>query len=186
MRFLPIEGTGLILIEPELHQDERGCFAEVLRQDQLAEHGIPTDLVQENFSRSTRGVLRGLHYQHPHAQGKLVRCISGAIYDVAVDLRRGSPDFGAWTAVEMHAGGHHTLWIPPGFAHGFYAMSELVEVTYHCTTYYRPEQSRTIAWDDPDLAIEWPIERVRDGDPILSEGDRAGSAFADAVPYEAN
>jgi dTDP-4-dehydrorhamnose 3,5-epimerase len=192
MRISPIDDTGLMMIEPDLIEDERGCFAETLRRDMLEEHGIAADFVQENFSRSERGVIRGLHYQHPRPQGKLIRCISGAIYDVAVDLRRASDGFGRWTAVEIHAGGHHSLWIPPGFAHGFYAMSDQVEICYQCTDYYLPDQSQTIAWDDPTLDIQWPFLEGADVDeetriaPILSESDRRGDAFTDAVVFEAH
>jgi dTDP-4-dehydrorhamnose 3,5-epimerase len=190
MQFEALGDSGLVMIQPEILQDGRGCFAEVLRKDELAEHGIATEFVQENFSRSQRGVLRGLHYQHPRAQGKLIRCLSGAIFDVAVDLRRASEGFGRWVAVEIHAGGHHSLWIPPGFAHGFYALTDQVEIAYHCTDYYVAEQSQVLAWDDPELGIEWPF-LADDGDegagseaPVLSAADRSGVALADARAFE--
>jgi dTDP-4-dehydrorhamnose 3,5-epimerase len=167
---------GVILIEPRVFGDARGFFMETYRADLFREHGIDAAFVQDNHSRSARGVLRGLHYQEPFPQGKLVRCTRGALFDVAVDIRRGSPSFGKWYGVTLSEENKSILWIPPGFAHGFCALTDDSELVYKTTEIYRPEFDRVILWNDPEIAIEWPI-----ADPILSEKDLAAPLLRDAV-----
>lgn len=147
----------------------------------FSENGIPFDFVQDNHSRSCKGVLRGLHYQVAHPQGKLIRAVSGEIYDVAVDLRRSSARFGQWVGLMLSAKNRHQLWIPTGFAHGFYALSDEADIIYKTTDYYHPESDRCIRWDDPDLDINWPIPTGEA--PVLSEKDAKGSYFANAEVY---
>lgn len=161
---------GVLLIIPVVHGDERGFFHETLRRDQLA--GTPladVDFPQENHSRSSKGVLRGMHFQVGDGIGKLVRCARGAIFDVVVDLRRGSPTHGQWEGFELDDRSLHQLWVPVGFAHGFYVRSELADVMYKQTGYYDPALERAIAWNDPDVGIEWPL----DGEPVVSAKDAA-------------
>jgi dTDP-4-dehydrorhamnose 3,5-epimerase len=175
-----VETTGLpgvLVIEPVVHRDQRGFFLETWRSERYAEAGLPVAFVQDNHSRSARGTLRGLHYQVEEAQGKLVRCASGEVFDVAVDLRRGSPTYGRWTAVTLSDRDHRQLWIPPGCAHGFYVLSETADVVYKCSTVYAPAHERVIRWDDPDLAIAWPLQG---GAPVVSPRDAGGLAFRDA------
>lgn len=180
MKVLPTALSGVLLLEPEVHADSRGFFFESFNERRFAdEAGIDAHFVQDNHSRSVRHVLRGLHYQVGSAQGKLVRVVSGEIFDVAVDLRRSSPTFGRWEGIRLDAVRHQQLWIPPGFAHGFLVLSEQAEVLYKTTTYWSPRQERCIRWDDPDLAIVWPLS----GAPILSDKDRAGAALATAESY---
>lgn len=152
----------MVLIEPAVQQDERGWFAEVYKLSAFAGAGIPTPFVQDNHSVSGRGVLRGLHYQRPpKAQGKLVRIVAGEVYDVAVDIRRRSPTFGRWVAVRLSADNRRMLYVPPGFAHGFCVLSDTAEVFYKTTVEYSPEDEHGIIWNDPDLAIAWPLDRPR-------------------------
>lgn len=166
----------LLLIEHERVGDSRGFFAEVFREDAFRGLGLPA-FVQENHSRSSRGVLRGLHYQlHPMAQGKLVRCLRGAVFDVAVDLRRRSGHYGQWAAFELNEGNGRMLYLPPGFAHGFYTLSELADVVYRQTEYYSPEHERGIRWDDPRLGIAWPLQAP----PLLSLKDSGYPAWSQA------
>jgi dTDP-4-dehydrorhamnose 3,5-epimerase len=165
-----------LLITPQLHGDSRGFFLESWRQDEYAQLGIGPEFVQDNHSRSTRGVLRGLHYQLNSPQGKLVRVLEGVIYDVIVDLRQSSPTFRQWTGVELSADNRAMLWVPPGFAHGFQVISDVAEIAYKCTTYYAPADEQTLAWDDLELAINWRL----DGVPILSNKDQQGKSLADA------
>lgn len=165
------------ILEPRVFGDERGYFFESYNQAAVARLlGRPVAYVQDNQSRSARGVLRGLHYQIRQAQGKLVRVLRGEIYDVAVDIRRGSDTFGQWFGLTLSADNHQQLWVPEGFAHGFYVLSEFAEVLYKTTDYYAPEHERCIRWDDPDLGIQWPLE----GAPKLSDKDLHGAAFKDA------
>jgi len=174
--------TGLpdvLVLEPKVFGDARGFFLESWNAREFAAAGIAAAFVQDNHSRSSRGVLRGLHYQVAQAQGKLVRVIAGEVYDVAVDLRRASPAFGRWVGVALSADNRRMVWIPPGFAHGFLVVSEAAEVLYKATDYYAPEHERTIAWDDPELAIAWPLA----GAPTLSARDRAGARFRDAQTF---
>ncbi len=158
MKFIPTNIPDVILIEPKIFGDERGYFMETYKYQPFAEHGIDHDFVQDNMSSSVKGTLRGLHYQlDPHAQGKLVRVLKGAVYDVAVDIRQGSPTFGQWVGVELSAENKLSLWVPPGFAHGFYVTSDIAEFTYKCTDVYTPEAERGIIWNDPDIGIKWPL-----------------------------
>jgi dTDP-4-dehydrorhamnose 3,5-epimerase len=166
---------GVLLIEPRAFSDDRGFFFESYRADRYAAVGIVGAFVQDNFSRSVRGTLRGLHFQEPNAQGKLVQVLCGAAYDVVVDVRRGSPTFGKWIAAELTGDAPKQLWIPPGFAHGFCATSETVDFHYKCTAEYSPEAERSIRWDDPALAIPWPQSH-----PLLSKKDEAAPLLADA------
>ena len=167
----PLEIEGLLLIEPAIHVDARGFFMESWSRAALAEAGLAVDFVQDNHSRSSRGVLRGLHFQNPHPQGKLVRVVAGAVFDVAVDLRRESPTFGLWAGVELTAENHHQFWIPEGFAHGFLTLSESADLLYKCTEPYAPGCEQTLAWDDPDVGIAWPLNGTL---PVLSAKDRDG------------
>ena len=151
---------GILLIEPDAFGDDRGYFMETYRQNVFGEHGAGGPFVQENQSGSGRGVLRGLHYQIKQAQGKLVRVIAGVVFDVAVDLRRSSPTFGKWVGAELSDENRRSLWVPPGFGHGFLVLSEQAEFIYKCTDYYAPQHERVIRWDDPGLGIAWPAEPV--------------------------
>lgn len=169
---------GVVLLTPRVFEDQRGFFLESWNQRFLDQAvGGQVTFLQDNRSRSVRGVLRGLHYQvEPHAQGKLVSVLSGAIYDVAVDIRRDSPTYGETLGIELKADGHTMIWIPAGFAHGFYVLSEFADVAYKATDYYSPEHERCIRWDDPDLAIEWPLGG---GKPLVSPKDAAARFFSD-------
>jgi dTDP-4-dehydrorhamnose 3,5-epimerase len=171
---------GVFILEPRVFGDERGFFFESYNQQTLAEAGIAGNFVQDNHSCSSRNVLRGLHYQVQHSQGKLVRVAVGEILDVAVDLRRSSAAFGRWEAVRLSGENKRMLWIPPGFAHGFRVLSEKAHVLYKATDFYAPEHERTIAWNDPDLKINWEL----DGAPIVSGKDQRGHAFRSAETYE--
>jgi dTDP-4-dehydrorhamnose 3,5-epimerase len=168
------ELPGVLVVEPRVFSDERGFFCELHRAGR-AEHGLPEAFVQDNFSRSHERVLRGLHFQEPSSQGKLIQCLRGAVFDVAVDVRRGSPTFGRWVGVELDERSVRQLWIPPGFAHGFCALEAPADILYKCTARYAPDHERTIAWNDPDLAIRWPIR-----DPRLSPRDAVAPRLRDA------
>ena len=178
---MKVERTAIpevLLLEPRVFSDARGFFYESYNRKAFAQAtGLGLEFVQDNHSRSAKNVLRGLHYQVRRAQGKLVRVTAGEIWDVAVDLRRGSPSFGRWTAATLDARTHRMLWIPAGFAHGFVVLSECAEVLYKATDYYAPEHERTLLWNDPALAIAWPF----DGEPVIADKDRRGKplAFAD-------
>lgn len=179
MKVTPTRLPDVLLIEPRVFKDERGFFMESWQRRSFAEAGIDHDFVQDNHSRSVRGTLRGLHYQlPPHAQGKLVRVTLGEVFDVAVDLRRNSPTFGQWVGEYLSAENHRMLWIPPGFAHGFYTTSEVAEFQYKCTAYYAPESERCIRWDDERIGVEWPLK----GEPLVSGKDREGLSLYDAGP----
>jgi dTDP-4-dehydrorhamnose 3,5-epimerase len=175
------EIPDVLVIEPTVHEDERGFFMESWHEERLASEGFTARFVQDNHSYSKRGTLRGLHYQLENPQGKLVRVASGEVYDVAVDLRRSSPTFGRWVHEGLTSENHKQLWIPPGFAHGFYVLSESADLLYKCTTYYAPAYDRTLRWDDPDLAIDWPLLGGRA--PILSAKDAAAPRLRDAPTY---
>ena len=159
--------AGVKIIEPRVFRDPRGYFMETFQAEKYREAGIDCAFVQDNFSHSSRGILRGLHYQIDQAQDKLVYVISGEIFDVAVDIRRGSPTFGKWFGVYLSAENHRQIFIPRGFAHGFCVLSETTDVVYKCSDYYAPQHERGILWSDPQLAIEWPLET----EPLLSEKD---------------
>ena len=175
MKVTATELPEVLLIEPQVFPDERGYFFEAWRDQGYAEAGIHGPFVQDNFSRSTKGTLRGLHFQEPKAQGKLVTVLAGLIFDVVVDIRRGSSRFGQWVGVELDGDAPRQVWIPPGFAHGFYVLSEHADFFYKCTEYFSPDTERGILWNDPELAIEWPVDR-----PVLSEKDAAAPLLADA------
>ncbi len=166
------------LIEPQLFEDPRGFFLEAYQATKFAQAGITAQYVQDNHSGSRQGVLRGLHYQIHQPQGKLVRVIAGEIYDVAVDLRRASPTFGKWIGHQLSAENRLQIWVPPGFAHGFYVLSEWAEVIYKTTDYYAPQFERTLLWNDPAISIEWPL--LADQAPILSVKDAQGKPLSDA------
>jgi dTDP-4-dehydrorhamnose 3,5-epimerase len=168
---------GVLLIEPLALGDERGCFFESFRADRYAAAGIAGPFVQDNVSHSGRGVLRGLHFQHPHGQGKLVCAVHGQVFDVAVDVRQGSLNFGSWTGHYLSSDNKHQLYVPPGFAHGFVVTSETAAVAYKCTDYYYPEAELSLRWDDPSLGIDWPI-----ADVILSQRDRSAPRLAELDP----
>ncbi|KIH76772.1 dTDP-4-dehydrorhamnose 3,5-epimerase [Geoalkalibacter ferrihydriticus] len=170
----------VLIVEPQVFGDDRGFFYESFNQRAWQQAtGLPGVFVQDNHSRSVQGVLRGLHYQIRQPQGKLVRCTAGEVFDVAVDLRRYSPTFGRWVGVRLSAQNKRQLWIPAGFAHGFLVLSEAAEFLYKTTDYYALEHERTICWDDPQLAVDWPLK----GAPLLSAKDRQGIAFADAPVF---
>ena len=166
MKFLETELPGVIIVEPTVFEDSRGFFMETHHRDKFAKAGIALPFVQDNHSHSTQGTLRGLHFQNPHAQGKLVRVVNGAIFDVAVDIRRSSPHFGRWVGVELTSENRKQLWIPPDFAHGLQVISETVDVLYKCTDIYAPGDEHVIAWNDPDIGIDWPLK-----EPHLLERD---------------
>lgn len=170
------------ILEPRVFGDARGFFLESWNQRVFDEAiGQSVHFVQDNHSRSTQGVLRGMHYQLANPQGKLVRVVSGRVFDVAVDMRRDSPRLGQWAGVELSADNHRMLWIPPGFAHGFLVMSESADFLYKATAYYAPQDEHTLAWDDPRVAIQWPLEAGRA--PQVSAKDQAGARLADAPLY---
>lgn len=160
---------GPILFRRRVYRDERGAFVESYHEGRYHDLGLEIRLVQTNCSTSVRGVLRGLHFQHPHAQGKLVSVVRGSVYDVAVDIRVGSPSFGEWYGVELSADNGLQLWVPPDFAHGFLALSEEADVLYHCTELYDPVSERTLKWDDPTIGVDWPL-----ADPLISSKDEVG------------
>jgi len=172
------EIPGVVVIEPHVLEDQRGFFFESWNAKRFAEHSLDATFVQDNHSKSGRGTLRGLHYQIRQAQTKVVRVIAGRVFDVAVDLRRSSPSFGRWVGAELSAENRKMLWIPAGFAHGFYVLSEAAEFVYKCTDFYAPEWERTIRWNDPDLAIEWPLIDAQP--PRVSDKDDSGMAFRSA------
>ncbi len=171
---------GGVILEPRVFSDERGFFFESYNQQAIADVGITEKFVQDNHSCSSRNVLRGLHYQVKHPQGKLVRVAEGEILDVAVDLRRSAQSFGRWEAVRLSGENKRMLWIPQGFAHGFRVLSEKAHVLYKATDFYAPEYERTLAWNDPDLKINWEL----DGEPIVSAKDQRGRPFRDAETYD--
>jgi dTDP-4-dehydrorhamnose 3,5-epimerase len=174
---------GLVAIEPQAFGDARGFLLESFSRDRWRELGVDAEFVQENHSRSTqRGTLRGIHFQTSPGQGKLVRCVRGAIFDVAVDLRRGSPTYGEWEGHVLDDETHRQLWVPVGFGHAFQVLSEVADVAYKLTSYYDPETESGIAWNDPDVAVEWPLP-----DPLLSDRDKTTPRLAevrDALPFE--
>ena len=172
MKRLPTQIDDLVLIEPDVHGDERGFFVEAFRRSWMDELGIQIEFVQENQSRSTGPVLRGIHMQR--GQAKLVRCTRGRIWDVAVDLRPDSPSYRRWEGHELDDATHHQLLVPDGFGHGFCVLSDEADVAYQLSAYYDPESERAVAWDDPEIGIEWPIS-----DPTLSERDRAAPRLAE-------
>lgn len=182
MEFTPTQIPDVVVIDPIVFEDERGFLMETWHAGRFREAGINATFVQDVQSRSSRGVIRGLHYQIKHPQGKLIRVIQGELFDVAVDLRRSSPTFGKWVGQTLSAGNRRLLWVPVGFAHGFMVMSESAEIEYRMTDYHSPENGRTISWDDPNVGVEWP--RLDGLDPLLSSKDAAGVSLQDAETYE--
>jgi dTDP-4-dehydrorhamnose 3,5-epimerase len=177
VKFTPTHIPGVVIVEPEVFGDHRGFFLESWHARKFADAGIGAKFVQDNHSRSARGILRGLHIQLEHAQGKLVRVACGEVFDVAVDLRRDSPHFGQWVGEVLSETNRRQMWIPPGFAHGFYVLSESADLIYKCTDFYAPEHERTLAWNDPEVAIAWPL--VDGKPPVLSRKDAAGLMLAE-------
>jgi len=182
MEFLPTSLPDVLLLQPEIHGDTRGFFLETYHADRFAGAGISGPFVQDNHSGSQGGVLRGLHYQIRQPQGKLVQAVAGEVYDVAVDLRRSSPTFGRCAETVLSAGSRMQLWIPPGFAHGFYVLSEWAEIIYKATDYYSPEWERCLLWNDPALGIRWPL--IGDRPPVLSARDAEGKRLAQADLFD--
>ena len=181
MKFIPTAIPDVILIEPKVFGDHRGFFMETWQRKTFAENGIDYDFVQDNRSKSSHGILRGLHYQIKHTQGKLVSVVEGSVFDVAVDMRRSSPTFGEWVGYELSAENYRMMWVPPGFAHGFYVMSESAEFVYKCTDYYAPEHEQSLLWNDPEIGINWHL--VNGKAPILSNKDNVAPVFADAQTF---
>jgi dTDP-4-dehydrorhamnose 3,5-epimerase len=176
MKFVPTSFTDVIIVEPDLFRDGRGFFLETFRRDKYARGGIDREFCQDNQSRSARDTIRGLHAQRQHPQGKLVRAVTGSIFDVVVDIRRGSPSYLKWIAVELSADNFRQIYVPPGFAHGICITSEFADIEYKCTDYYDPADELRIAWDDPSIGIRWPVEN-----PVLSENDRRARPIADQI-----
>ncbi len=176
MKFTPTELPGVIVVEPDVHRDDRGFFLEVFHSGKYAAGGIDAAFVQDNHSRSSRGILRGLHIQCRQPQGKLVRAIAGEIFDVAVDSRRGSPTFGRWFGIVLSGDNFKQLYVPPGLLHGFCVLSDLADVSYKCTSLYAREDEISVRWDDPAIGIEWPLR-----DPNLSAKDRDAPLLADVA-----
>jgi len=180
MKIITTGIPDVFIVEPQVFGDDRGFFFESFNQQRWQEQvGMDISFVQHNHSSSEQNVLRGLHYQIKKTQGKLVRVLSGEVYDVAVDIRRSSPTFGKWVGAHLSAENKRQFWVPEGFAHGFYVLSEIAEFLYLATDFYAPEYERTIAWDDPDLNISWPLA----GEPILSDKDNRATPFADAEVF---
>lgn len=182
MKFSPTAISEVKVIQPKLYSDERGFFMETYQAARFSDAGIEVKFVQDNHSGSVKGTLRGLHYQIRHPQGKLVQIVTGEVYDVAVDIRRSSLTFGKWVGKKLSAENKLQLWIPPGFAHGFYVLSDWADVIYKVTDYYAAEWDRTLLWNDPDLGIEWPL--INKAPPLLSEKDANGTSLKDADTFE--
>lgn len=177
MNVVKTELPGVIIFEPKVFGDDRGYFIETWSRQRYAEAGIEEEFCQDNLSFSPKGILRGLHYQHPHSQGKLVSVVTGEVYDVAVDIRVGSPTFGRHVDVYLSEDNHKQLYIPPGFAHGFCVVSDTARFSYKCTSYYKPENEGGIIWNDPDIGIDWPIDN-----PFLSQKDSQCAKLNDIAP----
>jgi len=181
MEFIPTDIPDVIMIKPRVFGDGRGFFMETWEQHKFAEAGLACQFVQDNHSRSAKHTLRGLHYQILQPQGKLVRVVMGEVFDVVVDLRRSSRTFGKWVGTTLSAENKQQLWVPPGFAHGFLALSETVDFVYKCTDYYAPQHERTLLWNDPQLGIEWPLSPSQA--PVLSGKDKTGKRLRDVETY---
>jgi dTDP-4-dehydrorhamnose 3,5-epimerase len=180
MELIPTEIEGLLIVEPRVFGDERGFFLESWNRYRFAQIGLDLDFVQDNHSRSARGVLRGLHYQQPNPQGKLVRVVAGRAWDVAVDLRAGSPTYGRWVGVELSAENKRMFWVPPGFAHGFLSLEDDTDFLYKCTAFYDPANEHSLMWNDPTVRIDWPLEGIK---PQLSAKDKAGKPLQDVEAF---
>ncbi len=180
MKLIPTKIADLVIIEPKVFGDDRGFFMESWNRKVFADLGLDLDFVQDNHSRSARGVLRGLHFQQPNPQGKLVRVASGRVWDVAVDLRRSSPTYGQWAGVELSAANKRMFWVPPGFAHGFVSLEDGSDFIYKCTAFYDPASEHSLLWNDPALGIEWPLDGI---EPQLSAKDKVGKPLAEIEGY---
>jgi dTDP-4-dehydrorhamnose 3,5-epimerase len=180
MNIIPCDIPGPLIIEPRVFGDDRGFFMETWNAKAFAETGLDCTFVQDNHSRSQKGVLRGMHFQNPGPQGKLVRVVSGAVFDVVVDLRRSSPTFGKWTGVVLSAENKRMFWVPEGFAHGFLTLEDDTDFLYKCTAPYAPQNEASLAWDDPAVGIEWPLNSI---EPKLSAKDAVGVALADVKAF---
>jgi dTDP-4-dehydrorhamnose 3,5-epimerase len=181
MEFIQTKLPGVVLIKPKRFGDDRGWFAETWQQQKFRDAGIDAEFVQDNHSHSVRHTLRGIHYQIQQPQGKLVRVVQGAAFDVAVDIRKSSPHFGQWVGYELNADNNQMLWVPPGFAHGYLTLSERVDFLYKCTDYYAPQHDRGIRWNDPAIGVEWPLPAG--AQPILSGKDAIAPMLAAAEHY---
>jgi len=177
MELVATEIAEVVLVKPKVLRDGRGYFLESWQEARFAAAGLPAKFVQDNHSHSSQWVLRGMHYQIRQPQGKLVRVTRGAVFDVAVDVRKGSPTFGKWVGAELNDVNHHMLWVPPGFAHGFLTLTENVDFLYKCTDYYAPQHERTLRWDDPEVGIEWPLPAGVE--PVLAARDAAAPGIGD-------
>ena len=177
MKIITTNLPGVIVFEPKVFGDKRGFFLETFREDVLQQAGINTQFVQDNHSRSSKGVLRGLHYQMTQTQGKLVRVATGAVFDVTVDVRHESPTFGQWYGTQLDEDNMRMMYVPPGYAHGFVVLSDTTDFIYKCTEYYHPQSEQGIAWDDPDIGIKWPISDV-----ALSDKDKNNVLLKDQMP----
>ena len=182
MKIIETSIPDVKIIEPDVFGDERGFFLESWSEKKFSDAGISVDFVQDNHSRSSQGILRGLHYQTHNTQGKLVRVTAGSVFDVAVDLRKSSDTFGQWVGVELSDANHRMLWVPPRFAHGFYVLSERADFLYKCTDVYSPEHEISIRWDDPDIGVQWPL--VSGVETSLSQKDKAGLSFQSAPHFQ--
>ena len=178
MQFEPTAIADVVLIKPRVYGDARGYFFESWEERKFAAGGVPEHFVQDNHSHSERNVLRGLHYQMPHPQGKLVRVARGAVFDVAVDIRRSSPSFRQWVGFVLSEENHHMLWVPPGMAHGYLTLSDSADFIYRCTDFYAPECERAIVWNDPDIGVQWPLPAGTA--PVLSAKDAVARSFSEA------
>lgn len=176
VEFNKTELDGVLVIVPKVFEDPRGFFFESYHAQKYRDGGVDADFVQDNHSKSVRGTLRGLHAQHRRPQGKLVRCLRGEIYDVAVDIRKGSPTFGRWIGVTLSEANRHQIYVPPGFAHGFCVTSDIAEVEYKCTDVYDPGYELTVMWNDPEVGVEWPVEA-----PVLSDKDANGKSLREQM-----
>lgn len=181
MKLIPTRIPDVVILEPQVYGDARGFFIETWNRRAFADAGLDLEFVQDNHSRSGQGILRGLHYQIKHPQGKLVRVTQGKVFDVAVDMRASSATFGQWVGIELSAENQRLFWVPPGFAHGFYVMSESADFLYKCTDFYAPEHERSLRWDDPDIGIEWPL--VDGQTPTVSAKDAAGANWQAAEKF---
>ncbi len=184
MNVIPTRIPEVLILEPKVHGDHRGFFMETWRESTFDDILPGLRFVQDNHSKSSQGILRGLHYQLTKPQGKLVRVVAGEIYDVAVDMRKNSPTYGQWVGEVLSAENRRQLWVPGGFAHGFIVMSDSAEMVYKCTGYYAPEDEHSLLWDDPMLAIDWPLLRGGIEKPVLSDKDQNGKLFANAPAYD--
>lgn len=182
MRFSPTDIPEVLYIEPQVYGDARGFFMETYQKIDFRSAGIDYEFVQDNHSGSRKGILRGLHYQIQNPQGKLVRAVCGEVFDVAVDIRRSSATFGRWVGKILSSDNKAMLWVPPGFAHGFYVLSEWAEIVYKATDFYAPQWERSIAWNDPTIGVSWPINQGEE--PLLSNKDREGLLFSQAELYD--